>query len=172
MTRPMLSASAKTFGSDAGTANSMLTLCASAALLERRARLLDQLRHRMLLAPDADHVGFEPARIEDAVDHVAEVIDAGQDDLQELSLLLVHVPGEPLGDDRGELLDHRQRRAEVVAGVLDEAMVGVAQEIEPRLLSGQPFDLLARLGQIDAAGRAHAGWIARSRRRSARACGI
>ena len=81
-------------------ANSICDLMRRRALLERRARLLDELRHRMLLAPDADHVGFEPARVEDAVHHVAQMIDAGQDDLQELGLLLVDLAGQALGDDR------------------------------------------------------------------------
>ena len=102
----------------------------------------------LLLAPDADQVGFQPARVEDAVDHLAQLIDAGEDDLQELRLLLVDVAGQAFGDDGGEFLDDGQRRAEIVAGVLDEAVVGVAQQVEPRLLAGEPFDLPVRPRQV------------------------
>ena len=65
---------------------------------------------------------------------------------QELRLFLVDVAGQAFGDDGGEFLDDGERRAEVVAGVLDEPMVGVAQDVEARLLGRQAFDFLLRLG--------------------------
>ena len=50
-------------------------------LLERGPDLLDQARDRLFFPLHADQVGFQPARVEDAVDHLAQLIDAGQDDL-------------------------------------------------------------------------------------------
>ena len=94
------------------------------------------------LQPSGLHLG----QVEDVVDQGEEVPARGQDVLQVLGLLLVHLPEHPLGQHLREAEDRVQRGAELMGHVGEELGLVAAGRLElPALVR----DLAEEPGVLD-----------------------
>ena len=98
------------------------------------------------LEPSGLHLG----QVEDVVDQGEEMPARGQDVLQVLGLLLVHLPKHPLGQDLREAEDGVQRGPELVGHVGEElGLVAAGGLQQPTLV----LDLVKEPGVLDGEGR-------------------
>ena len=101
------------------------------------------------LEPSGLHLG----QVEDVVDQGEEMPARGQDVLQVLGLLLVHLPEHPLGQDLREAEDRVQRGPELMGHVGQELGLVAARGLElPALVR----DLAEEAGVLD--GQQPTGW--------------
>ena len=85
---------------------------------------------QLQLEPSGLHLG----QVENVVDQGEEMPARGQDVLEVLGLLLVHLPEHPLGQDLREAEDRVQRRPELVGHVGQELGLVAAGRLEQAAL--------------------------------------
>jgi hypothetical protein len=98
------------------------------------------------LQPSGLHLG----QVEDVVDQGEEMPARGQDVLEILGLLLVHVPEHPLGQDLREAEDGVQRGPELVRHVGQELRLVAAGRLEQPALV---LDLMEEPSILDGESR-------------------
>ena len=117
------------------------------------------------LQPAGLHLG----QVEDVVDQGEEMPARGQDVLQVLGLLLVHLPEHPLGQHLREAEDRVQRRPQLVGHVGEELGLVAARGLElPALVLDLPEEpsVLDGEGRLGGEGLEQLDDLRRERRRA------
>ena len=95
--------------------------------LQRGPDALENVPHGALLAGNPQNAGLQFADVQHVVDHDRQVVHPVADDVEVFTLVGRHLTGQSVAHDRSKLLDHRERRAELVRDVVDKLVRRLVQ---------------------------------------------